>query len=107
VRHRETIWGRAKAVSAENLGALTEWCADNEEWIEWLRPRGSLTAFPRVRGAADAQPFCVAAAERGVLLAVGEAFGAPAHFRIGFGLEVPRYREALGILSEVLASRRF
>jgi aspartate/methionine/tyrosine aminotransferase len=107
LRHRETIWGRAKAVSAENLGALTEWCADNEEWIEWLRPRGSLTAFPRVRGAADAQPFCVAAAERGVLLAVGEAFGAPAHFRIGFGLEMPRYREALGILSEVLASRRF
>ena len=107
VRHRETIWDRARAVSAENLAALTEWRAENEEWIEWLRPRGSMTAFPRVRGAADARPFCVAAAERGVLLALGEAFGAPAHFRIGFGLEMPRYRDALGILSEVLASRRF
>ena len=107
VRRRETIFNRARAVSAENLGALTDWCADNEESVEWLRPRGSMTAFPRVRGAADARPFCVAAAERGVLLALGEAFGAPAHFRIGFGLEMPRYREALGILSEVLASRRF
>jgi aspartate/methionine/tyrosine aminotransferase len=107
VRHRETFWGRARAVSAHNLAALTEWCAENEEWIEWLRPRGSMTAFPRVRGAADARAFCVAAAERGVLLALGEAFGAPAHFRIGFGLEMPRYGEALGILSEVLASRRF
>ena len=58
-----------------------------------------MTAFPRLRGVADARPFCVAAAERGVLLALGEAFGAPAHFRIGFGLEMPRYREALGILS--------
>jgi aspartate/methionine/tyrosine aminotransferase len=106
VRNREVIWKRARAISAENLGALTAWCAQNEEWIEWLRPRGSMTAFPRVRGAADARPFCVAAAERGVLLALGEAFGAPAHFRIGFGLAMPRYAEALGILSDVLASRR-
>jgi aspartate/methionine/tyrosine aminotransferase len=106
VRNREAIWDRARAVSAENLGALTAWCAENEEWIEWLRPRGSMTAFPRVRGAADARSFCVAAAERGVLLALGEAFGAPAHFRIGFGLAMPRYAEALGILSDVLASRR-
>lgn len=107
VRHRETIWSRARAVSGQNLAALTDWCAENEEWIEWLRPRGSMTAFPRVRGAADARPFCVAAAERGVLLALGEAFGASAHFRIGFGLAMPRYGEALGILSDVLASRRF
>jgi aspartate/methionine/tyrosine aminotransferase len=107
VRHRETIFDRARAVSAQNLAALTGWCTDNEEWIEWLRPRGSMTAFPRVRGAPDARPFCVAAAERGVLLALGEAFGSPAHFRIGFGLVMPRYAEALGVLGEVLASRRF
>ena len=107
VRNRETIWTRARTVSAQNLAVLGEWCTAHEERIEWLRPRGSMTAFPRVRGAGDARPFCVAAAERGVLLAIGEAFGAPAHFRIGFGLAMPRYREALGILSEVLTSRRF
>jgi aspartate/methionine/tyrosine aminotransferase len=106
-RNRETVWNRARSVSAQNLALLTQWCAENEEWIEWLRPRGSMTAFPRLRGVATARPFCVAAAERGVLLALGEAFGAPAHFRIGFGLEMPRYREALGVLSEVLASRRW
>jgi len=106
-RNRETIWNRARSVSAKNLALLTQWCAENEETVEWLRPRGSMTAFPRLRGVADARPFCVAAAEAGVLLALGEAFGAPAHFRIGFGLEMPRYREALGILSEVLASRRW
>jgi aspartate/methionine/tyrosine aminotransferase len=106
-RNRETIWNRTRAVSAQNLTPLTQWCAANEEWIEWVRPRGSMTAFPRLRGATDARPFCVAAAERGVLLAVGQAFGAPAHFRIGFGLEMPRYAQALGILSDVLASRRF
>ena len=107
VRNRETIWSRARAVSAQNLAVLEEWCTQHDEQIEWLRPRGSMTAFPRVRGLPDARSFCVAAAERGVLLALGEAFGAPAHFRIGFGLAMPRYREALGILSEVLTSRKF
>ncbi len=107
VRNREAIWNRTRAASAANLAALTRWCGENEEWIEWVRPRGSMTAFPRLRGVADARPFCVAAAERGVLLALGEAFGAPAHFRIGFGLETPRYREALGILNDVVTSHKF
>ena len=106
-RNRETIWNRARTGSAKNLALLTQWCAENEEAVEWLRPRGSMTAFPRLRGVADARAFCVAAAEAGVLLALGEAFGAPAHFRIGFGLEMPRYDEALAILSDVLASRRW
>jgi aspartate/methionine/tyrosine aminotransferase len=101
-RHRETIWDRARKVTAQNLALLDEWAAAHEEQIEWLRPKGSMTAFPRLRGVPDARPFCVAAAERGVLVAVGEAFGAPAHFRIGFGLAMPRYAQALGILSEVL-----
>jgi aspartate/methionine/tyrosine aminotransferase len=107
VRKRERIWSRARTVSAQNLAALAEWCTAHEERLEWMPPRGSMTAFPRLRGVADARPFCVAAAERGVLLALGEAFGAPAHFRVGFGLAMPRYREALAILSEVLTSRRF
>jgi aspartate/methionine/tyrosine aminotransferase len=104
-RNRETIFDRARSVSAPNLALLDEWVAANEEHVEWLRPRGSMTAFPRLRGVRDARPFCVAAAERGVLVALGEAFGAPAHFRIGFGLAMPRYAEALGILAETLRSR--
>jgi aspartate/methionine/tyrosine aminotransferase len=63
-----------------------------------------MTAFPRLRGVSDARPFCIAAAERGVLLAPGDCFGSPAHFRIGFGLEMPRYGEALDILGETLKS---
>jgi aspartate/methionine/tyrosine aminotransferase len=105
-RNRETIWNRTRAVSARNLALLDEWCDEHEQRIEWLRPRGAMTAFPRLRGIADARPFCVAAAERGVLVALGEAFGAPAHFRIGFGLEMPRYADALGILGAVLREER-
>lgn len=104
VRNRETIWSRALAVSAENLAVLDEWFRENEERLEWIRPEGSMTAFPRLRNAADARPFCVAAAEHGVLLAPGDCFGAPPHFRIGFGLAMPRYRKALEVLSETLAT---
>jgi aspartate/methionine/tyrosine aminotransferase len=105
-RNRETIFNRTRAVSAANLALLEEWASRHEESLEWLRPTGSMTAFPRLRGERDARPFCIAAAERGVLLAPGDCFGAPAHFRIGFGTEMPRYAEALGILSELLATPR-
>jgi aspartate/methionine/tyrosine aminotransferase len=100
----ETIWDRTRAVSAANLRVLDEWVAEHEEHLQWVRPAGSMTAFPRLRGVADARPLCVAAAERGVLVAPGDCFGAPAHFRIGFGVAMPRYREALEILSETLRS---
>jgi aspartate/methionine/tyrosine aminotransferase len=105
-RKRETIFDRARAVSGANLRLLEEWAARHEDRIEWLRPVGSMTAFPRLRGERDARPFCVAAAERGVLLAPGDCFGAPAHFRIGFGSEMPRYAEALDILSDVIDAPR-
>ena len=105
-RRRETIFARTRAVSAANLALLEEWASQHEERLEWLRPTGSMTAFPRLRGERDARPFCIAAAERGVLLAPGDCFGAPAHFRIGFGGEMPKYAEALEILSEVLAEPR-
>jgi aspartate/methionine/tyrosine aminotransferase len=104
-RNRETVWNRARAVSAQNLAALDEWCAAHKEQLEWLRPRGAMTAFPRLRRVRDARPFCVAAAARGVLLAPGDCFGSPEHFRIGFGLAMPGYRDALGILTDILGSQ--
>jgi aspartate/methionine/tyrosine aminotransferase len=101
-RHREKFFARTRAVSGENLALLDAWVAEHEDRVEWLRPRGSMTAFPRLRGVADARPFCVAAAERGVLVVPGDCFGAPAHFRIGFGSKMPRYADALATLSETL-----
>ena len=104
-RNRETIWNRTRAVSASNLALIDEWVAEHEEQLDWLRPGGSMTAFPRLRGASNARPFCAAAAQRGVLLAPGDCFGAPAHFRMGFGFEIPDYQNALGILSDLLDRR--
>ena len=67
-RNRETILeSRARRQRARILRCSTSGAREHEEQVEWLRPRGSMTAFPRLRGVADARPFCVAAAERGVL----------------------------------------
>lgn len=41
------------------------------------RPAGQL------KGSLDSAPFCESLASRGVLVAPGACFGAPAHFRIG------------------------
>lgn len=104
VRNREKIFDRTRAVSGANLALLDAWVAEHDDRVEWLRPRGSMTAFPRLRGVADVRPFCVAAAERGVLLVPGDCFGAPAHFRIGFGTKMPHYADALATLTETLAA---
>jgi aspartate/methionine/tyrosine aminotransferase len=61
-----------------------------------------MTAFPRLRSGADARPFCVAAAAAGVLVAPGDCFGVPSHFRIGFGAVEHRFSEALTRLDDVL-----
>jgi aspartate/methionine/tyrosine aminotransferase len=53
-------------------------------------------------GVCDSRPFCTRAAERGVLLAPGDCFGFPQHFRMGFGACDDGFDEALGILSAVL-----
>jgi aspartate/methionine/tyrosine aminotransferase len=106
VRHRENIFTRAQKVAVTNLQLLDRFFADQPESLEWIRPRGSLTAFPRMASKNDSRPFCQQAAEAGVLLAPGDCFGFPAHFRIGFGACHNGFDKALEILSDVLAERR-
>ena len=102
VNHRDAVWQRTREVSGANLAVLARWCAAHDDEIEWLPPQGSMTAFPRLRGVDDARPFCEAAAARGVLVVPGDCFGAPAHFRIGFGGTTEGYRDALDLLSQAL-----
>src|SRR5690606_41270641 len=77
-RNRELLWNRTRAVSRQNLATLDAWCEKHAERLEWLSPRGSMTGFPRLRGVADARPFCTAAARRGVPVVPGGCFDAPA-----------------------------
>jgi aspartate/methionine/tyrosine aminotransferase len=45
--------------------------------------------------------MCEALAREGVLIAPGECFDAPEHFRLGFGVQANGFQEALDIASRV------
>ena len=54
-----------------------------------------MTAFPWLLSGENARPFCQAAAERGILLAPGDCFDTPSHFRLGFAAAGDNFSEAL------------
>ncbi|HSF18966.1 MAG TPA: pyridoxal phosphate-dependent aminotransferase [Vicinamibacteria bacterium] len=103
VRNRDVVFERARTVSETNLALLDGFFGENSDHLEWVRPAGGMTGFPRLVLAADARTFCEAAAARGVLLAPGDCFGVPNHFRLGFGACTERFDQALVGVSEALS----
>lgn len=101
-RHRDKILSRGRAVSAANLELLDSFFAKHRQTLSWVRPKGGFTSFPWLRQGDDSRRLCLQAAERGVSLAPGFCFDAPAHFRLGFGACEKEFSEALEILSDVI-----
>ncbi len=104
VRNRGKIFDRAREVAAKNLSVLDRLFDEHREILGWVRPEGGMTAFPWLVSGENARPFCEAAAAKGVLLAPGDCFGFPSHFRLGFGACADGYEEAVEILSGSLAA---
>jgi aspartate/methionine/tyrosine aminotransferase len=105
-RHRETIFARARDVAQKNLAVLDQLFDAHASTVEWVRPTGGMTGFPRLLVSEDARPTCEEAARRSVVLGPGDCFGFPAHFRIGFGAQADGYDKAIEILSDVLEHAR-
>lgn len=104
LRAGETIQGRARALVAENLARLDRFVAAHAAAIDWARPRGGSTAFPRLTTGESADALAARLVEReGVLILPGTHFGYPGeHFRIGFGrADMP---EGLAALERALAA---
>lgn len=101
VRARQTIWRKSQEIASRNLETLDAFMKQRSDTFGWIRPRGGMTAFPWLVSGEDARPFCRSAAERGVLLAPGDCFGAPDHFRIGFAAAGDRFAGALERLAGI------
>jgi aspartate/methionine/tyrosine aminotransferase len=84
VRKREAVLGRTQKVSTRNLQLLDRFMREHSDVLGWIPPQGGMTAFPWLVSGENARPFCQGAAERGILLAPGDCFDAPSHFRLGF-----------------------
>jgi len=104
IRKREVVLGRTQQVSTRNLKNLEIFLADHRDVLGWIRPQGGMTAFPWLLSGENARPFCQAAAERGILLAPGDCFDAPAHFRLGFAAAGDDFSSALDRFGAFLKS---
>ena len=87
IRRRDVVLSKTREVAARNLKLLESFMAEHEhgDVLGWIPPQGGMTAFPWLKSGENARPFCQAAAERGILLAPGDCFDVPSHFRLGFG----------------------
>jgi len=105
VQNRERIIARTHKVAGGNLTLLEKFFAEHEDDLGWIRPHGGMTAFPWLKHQADARPFCREVAERGVLLAPGDCFQMPNHFRLGFGVAEEGFAQALARVDEYLRTQ--
>lgn len=97
------IHERLRTVSRGNLALLTQFMTRHARLLSWAPPTGGTTCFPWLHDGRDARPLCEELAKADVLVAPGDCFDMPAHFRIGFGALQAGYADALGIFARVLA----
>jgi aspartate/methionine/tyrosine aminotransferase len=80
------IVGQRLEQARTNRGQLSRWIGEQGGRIDWVPPRGGVSAFVRFRDLPDVDSFCRRlASELGVLLVPGSCFRQPAHARLGFG----------------------
>jgi aspartate/methionine/tyrosine aminotransferase len=103
VRQREKILARAGQISAANLARLDGFFAQFHHVFGWVRPGGGMTVFPWLLSGENSRAFCEEAARGGVLLAPGDCFAVPAHFRVGFAASGERFAEGLERLADLVA----
>jgi aspartate/methionine/tyrosine aminotransferase len=104
MRKRDIVLQKTQEVATRNLERLDCFMAEHREILNWIRPRGGMTAFPWLVHTENARPFCQAAAQRGILLAPGDCFDVPSHFRLGFAASGEEFPRALDRLGEFLNS---
>ena len=95
IRKRDVVLGKTQEVATRNLKLLEHFMADHRNVLGWIPPQGGMTAFPWLVSGENDRPFCQAATERGILLAPGDCFDAPSHFRLGFAAAGDNFSEAL------------
>lgn len=103
-RHRNVVLGKTKETATRNLRQLASFMSEHRETLGWIPPRGGVTAFPWLVSGENSRAFCQAAAEQGILLAPGDCWDAPSHFRLGFAAMTDKFPDALERLGEFVKS---
>jgi aspartate/methionine/tyrosine aminotransferase len=86
LRGRDWLVGRNVAIVLANLREAEKHFGHRKSKYEWLPPMAGPVAFPRWLGEGSTQEWADATVrERGVMIAPGEVFEVPGHFRVGLG----------------------
>jgi aspartate/methionine/tyrosine aminotransferase len=104
MRRRNIVLGRTQETATQNLRQLASFMSEHRETLGWIPPRGGMSAFPWLVSGENSRAFCQAAAEQGILLAPGDCFDAPSHFRLGFAAMTDKFPDALDRLGEFVKS---
>lgn len=104
MRHRNIVLGRTQETATQNLRQLASFMSEHRDTLGWIPPQGGMTAFPWLVSGENSRAFCQAAAEQGILLAPGDCFDAPSHFRLGFAAMTDKFPVALNRLGELVKS---
>ena len=95
IRNHDVVLGKAQEAATRNLKLLDRFMAEHRDLFGWIPPQGGMTAFPWLLTGENDREFCRAAAERGILLAPGDCFDTPGHFRLGFAAAGENFPEGL------------
>ena len=104
IRKRDVVLGKAQDAAAGNLKLLERFMAEHRDVLGWIPPQGGMTAFPWLLSGENARSFCQAATEHGILLAPGDCFDMPSHFRLGFAAAGDNFSKALDRLGAFVKS---
>jgi aspartate/methionine/tyrosine aminotransferase len=104
LRQRDQILARTRKIVTANLQLLDQFFGEWRDELGWVRPGGGMICFPWLKRGGDARLFCRAVAERGTLLAPGDCFQMPEHFRLGFGVMEEGFGTALQRIADHLTS---
>jgi aspartate/methionine/tyrosine aminotransferase len=104
MRNRDVVLRKTQKTATANLEHLDRFMAGHRETLGWIRPQGGMTAFPWLVSGENARPFCQVAAEQGILLAPGDCFDSPSHFRLGFAAAGDKFPQALDRFGEFVKS---
>jgi aspartate/methionine/tyrosine aminotransferase len=100
IRKRDIVLKKTQEAATRNLKLLDQSMSEHRDVLGWIPPQGGMTAFPWLVNGDDARPFCQAATERGILLAPGDCFDVPSHFRLGFAAAGDNFTQALDRFGE-------
>ena len=95
IQNRDAVLGRTQNAASRNLQLLQRFMEDHRDVLGWIPPQAGMTAFPWLVSGELERPFCEAAAEHGILLAPGDCFDTPSHFRLGFAAAGESFSRAL------------